>query len=300
MVFSLVFLKLHSYSGCDDAPKKNKTDDTKVSDKKSLATKSEESPAGYDLSEPRKIDLVKALDEISGIAYYPKDSSVFAISDDAGSLYKISLNRNNKTIYWRFDKTHDFEDIVLHDSIFYVLISNGNIEKLKFNKDSLSRTLINFPNTGNKINEFESLYFDNRYGKLVLLCKNCEEDIEAKKQTVSAFGFNKDSMTWLPDLFKVAVKPLMEKLNLDKLHLKPSAAAVNPITNDLFILTSENKLLVVMDRNGLFKNVYQLDPALFNQPGGLAFTPSGDMLISNEASENGSANILIYKYQKEE
>ena len=33
---------------------------------------------------------------------------------------------------WKFDKTHDFEDVLLHDSSFYVLESNGNIQTLHF------------------------------------------------------------------------------------------------------------------------------------------------------------------------
>ncbi len=285
LIFSLVFLKFHSYSGCEDAPKKNDHPSTKS-----------ESPPGYDLSKPRKINLVKELDEISGIAYYPKDTSIFAIVDEDGLLYKIYLNRKNKVMYWRFDKKHDFEDLVLHDSTFYILISNGDIEKLKYNKDSLSRVLTNFPQADKKVNEFESLYYDDHYGKLVMMCKDCEED---KKKAVSSYGINTDSLTYTSGLFKINVDSIIQKLNIDKLHLKPSAAAINPVTNDLYILASVNRLLVVMDSTGVLKDVYELDPSLFKQPEGMAFTPSGDMLISNEAGESGAANILIYKYQKD-
>src|SRR5689334_3345599 len=97
LVVLLVLLKFHNYSGC--GPDK----------------KASESPKEYDLNNPVKITMPESLDEISGVSYYPKDSSVFAIVDEDGLLFKISLNGNNKIQQWRFDKKHDFEDVVMHD-----------------------------------------------------------------------------------------------------------------------------------------------------------------------------------------
>ena len=79
------------------------------------------------------------------------------------------------------------------------------------------------------------------------------------------------------------------------MKLKPSAIAINPVTNEFYILASVNKLLVVTDRQGKFKALYELDPAIYKQPEGIAFTPWGDMLISNESHETGLATILIIK-----
>ena len=281
LIFTVVLLKFHNYAGCDSPHKK-------------------ETPtiAGYDLSSPIQINLPKDLNEISGIVYYPKDTSVFAIVDEDGLFYKIFLNRNNKVNVWRFDKKHDFEDVVLHDSIFYILESNGNIDKVKFYKDSISLTQSKFPDADKKANEFETLYYDDQYKKLIMMCKNCEQDKEDKKEVTSC-GISTDSLTYSPDLFKIKVQPIADRLGIEKLHLKPSAAAFNPVTNDLYILASVNKLLLILDKKGNFKEVYPLDSGLFKQPEGLAFTPSGDMLISNEAGKNGgTANILIYKYKK--
>src|ERR1044072_8689656 len=44
-------------------------------------------PDGYDLNNPLIIKLNSGLNEISGIAYYPKDTSVFAIIDEDGLLF---------------------------------------------------------------------------------------------------------------------------------------------------------------------------------------------------------------------
>ncbi|MEO7306455.1 MAG: SdiA-regulated domain-containing protein [Ferruginibacter sp.] len=264
-----------------------------------LACNSKQPPSGgnsrYDLLNPVVIKLPGELAEISGIVYYPKDTSVFAIEDEDGVFYKIYLNGNNQIKKWKFDKKHDYEDVVLHDSIFYVLISNGDIESLHFNGDSIVSNTFFFPDASKKTNEFESLYFDDSLRQLILLCKDCEDD---NKKTVSAWGFSIDSQLYTPSVLTVDVQPLAEKLGELKMKLKPSATAINPVTNELYILSSISHLLVVTDRNGKFKEVFKLDPAIYKQAEGIAFTATGDMIISNESHETGVANILIIKNKK--
>jgi uncharacterized protein YjiK len=273
----LLVFAIYSFSGCSTSHKKDFT-----------------SPAPYDLNHPEIITLPAGVDEISGMAYYPKDTCVFAIIDEDGLFFKIYLKSPPLIKSWRFDKKHDFEDVVLHDSTFYVLISNGDIETLKFEGDSISRNKSQFENADKKSNEFESLYYDENYKQLVMVCKNCEDD---KKKAVSAWGYMPDSQKYTPVLFTIDVKPIDKKFGEEKIHLKPSATAVDPMTNELYILASVNKLLLITDRNGNIKQIYQLDPVLFNQPEGIAFTPKGDLLISNEKGEKSNATILIFKYK---
>ena len=275
LVVLLVFLKFHTLTGCGP-------------DKTASA-----SPPGYDLNNPVKIKLPAGLDEISGISYYAKDSSVFAEVDEDGILFKIYMDGSGKIKEWRYDKKHDFEDIVMHDSTFYVLISNGDIETLKFEGDSIIKAKSQFPDASKKTNEFETMYYDPSLG-LVMLCKNCEDD---KKKLVTAFACKPDSSIYNV-AYQIDVKPIAEKSKEDKFHFKPSAAAINPLTNELYILASVNKLLVVADRNGKVKDVYPLDPVTFNQPEGITFTPWGDLLISNEKGETDDATLLIFKPAK--
>jgi hypothetical protein len=177
-----------------------------------------------------------------------------------------------------------------------VLISNGDIEALKFGEgDTIHTNKFYFPKASKQSNEFESLYYDDSLKQLVLVCKNCEGD--AKKR-VSAMGYDIATGAFIPLVYEIDVQPIAEKLGVNKFKFRPSAAAINPVTNELYILASLNHLIVVTDRQGKFKSLYQLDPALYNQPEGLAFTPSGDMIICNEANEIGLADILIIKNKK--
>jgi len=248
----------------------------------------------YDFANPKIINLPQVLDEISGISYYPKDTSVFAIIDEDGILYKIALNDPSTVKEWRFDKQRDFEDLVYRDSTFYVLVSNGDIDKLTFVNDKIEIEKIEFPNASKKVNEFESLYFAPDSGKIVLLCKQCEED---KKTILTSFYFN-DSSKGFENYATIETEPIFQKMGSKKEKIKPSAAAVHPITKDLYVLCSVNNMLFIQNEQGKLKEIIKLNPKIYKQPEGMAFTPEGDLIISNEVYLEGYATLLLLKNKK--
>lgn len=252
------------------------------------------SPQGYDLNHPYKIKLAPELNEISGIFFYPKDTSVFAISDASGFLYKIFPGKNGLMQKWKFGRNHDFEDLQFHNGIFYILSSTGDITSIKFiNADSLQTDEYKFP-LGKA--EFETLYFDTTINKLVLVCKECKED---KKKEVSTISFDINSGSYSAGPYKIDAGKIARVLQNEKIKFKPSAAAFNPLTGDLYILSSVNKSIVIADRNGNVIDAYKLNPALYKQPEGIAFMPNGDLLISNESANAGPALIFIIKLKNE-
>jgi len=258
------------------------------------ATKEENynSPEGYDLESPIVVKLPLELDEISGVVFYQKDTSVLAINDEFGMLYKIFLNRPKQIYKWKFSEGADFEDLVLLDSIFYVLKSTGDILTFRFEGDSINLLERKFPGTGN---EFEILYFDPRFNKLMLICKDCEYD---KKKSLSTYAYDPWTFEFTDDTFKVDVTRIATMAGEEKMKFKPSAASIHPVTGDLYIISSVNKLLVRADRKGNAIEVFKIDAGLFKQPEGLTFTPRGTMIISNESADIGVANLLIFPYKQ--
>jgi uncharacterized protein YjiK len=250
------------------------------------------SPTQFDLNHPYKITLPEELKEISGMEYYAKDTSVFAIVDDDGWLYKLFLKKNNSTRRWKFGKNKDYEDLQRVDSTFYVLSSSGDITGIRFDPagDSVYTEKFKFPGEGS--NEFESMYYDRKNGCLNLLCKDCESD---KKATVSTWRFDLTTAVYSPTTLLLDVAPIAKALGVDKLRFKPSATAIHPRTGELYIISSVNKALVIADTTGKVKEVYPLDPSLYKQPEGIAFTPAGDLLISNEVNLGEYATLLIFK-----
>lgn len=252
-------------------------------------------PAEYNLNEPEISKLSDRLNEISGLVYYPKDSSIFAVVDEAGVLYK--LFRNGKKIdmhHWKFSKSGDYEDIVLQDSVFYVIKSKGDIVAFGFQSpDSITATEYNIPLTGK--NEFEIAYYDDSLQRVVLICKDCESD---DKTRVSSWTFDPATKAFAPGTFTIDPSQVLNAQKVEEKRFKPSAAAIHPKTGELYIISSINKVLVIADRTGKAKRIYALDPKLYKQPEGITFTPAGDMFISNEAGEEGLPNLLYYKYKK--
>jgi uncharacterized protein YjiK len=256
------------------------------------STSSFPSPPGYDFGTPVVIHLRSELDEISGLSYYPKDTSIFAINDETGLLYKIYVRNKIEIERWKFDEGGDFEDLSLVDSTFYILKSNGNLTYFKvLSKDSVIADKAKFPD--DEKNEFEILYHDEEAAKLVLICKDCKGD---NNKTVTAWSFDPSQNEFSKQpYFELDAEEITKKLNSDKNKFKPSAAAIHPISKELYIISSVNKALVIADRKGKIKSVIPLDPKIFKQPEGLTFTPGGDLIVSNESAEIGAANILIYK-----
>ena len=268
------------FTGCDLFGKKDRFPDSEL----------------YDFSKPFVIKLPEALDEISGIAYYPKDTSVFAIVDEDGMLFKIPIMNPGDVKQWRFDKSRDYEDLVLVDSTFYVLVSNGDIETIHFKGDSIYTEKSKFPGRSKKENEFESLYYNRDSNKLVIVCKSCEED---SKKTFSSYSFSfRDSVRSYSPYLVFDALPISQKLGLDKIHVKASAVAINPVSEDLYVLSSVNHFIAILSKKGAFKQLYKLDPGIYKQPEGIAFTPQGDMIISNEYAETGFAELLVLKNKK--
>lgn len=249
----------------------------------------------YDLENGLIVKLDDALAEISGIAFYPKDTSVFAISDEKGSLYKIHLTTQIPVIEkWKFSSKRDYEDLVLLDSTFYVLESNGNIHQINFTgeKDSLITKEYLYPGAKD---EFESLYYDSTQRKLMLICKECKSD---KKGFVS-------SWSWDPSNGKYQLSTLIiqthEMKNVEEKNkrYKASAATLNPLTGELWLVSSINKMILISDKEGHIINQLPLNTDKIPQPEGITFTPWGDLILSSEAGDQyGVGSLYIFKKQK--
>ena len=252
-----------------------------------------ESPDGYDFSSPWILKLPIELDEISGIAYYPKDTSVFAINDEFGYLYKIHLMGNREIRKWKFSNAGDYEELALIDTIFYAMQSNGNIEVFTFGENgTVLKFDAYFPAKGN---EFEILYYDSATHILSMVCKDCDSD---KKKSLTKYHFDPVSKTFLDSTSSIDVKKIAIMMGEKGLKFKPSGAAIHPITKELYIISAVNDMLVITDGQGEPRISYRIDEKLFKQPEGLTFTPEGDLLISNESADKGVANILLFKYLK--
>lgn len=262
-----------------------------------------DSPPGYNLNVPKKYIMGDALHEISGIAILKgKGDSLYAIEDEEGKLFFFHPG-DSRADFVKFGKKGDYEDVaILGNKEFVVLRSDGSlfvfpIGMLKNMVRDSVREYENILPAG----EYEGLYGDDG-GRLIALCKNCKADDQ--RDEVSGYVLkdmnNKLAVT---EHFKVDVSTV--KLdsggkrrggkNNGKFH--PSCIARHPLTREWYIISSVNKVLLVLDEQMKVKGVYPLDPGLFKQPEGLAFDAKGNMYISNEGGQ-GNANVLLFSYRQ--
>lgn len=248
---------------------------------------------GYDIKKPFVYKLPQSLNEISGIVFYPKDTSLFAINDEEGYLYKIFLRTPLQIERWRFANGADYEDIALVDSTFYVLRSKGKLDKFKFMEgDSVLTTTYDIP--ASKKKELESMYYDSTRKRLIMICKECKGDANDQ---VTTWEFDPSTDNF-ESSFTISTKKMLELLNdKNEKEFKPSAAAIHPITGELYMIASVNRALAILDNKSYeMKAVYHISARTFKQPEGMTFTPHGDLIITNEAAESGTAQILFFKY----
>jgi hypothetical protein len=251
------------------------------------------SPAGYDLNNPEKILLSEKMDEISGIRYDSANKQFIALNDEEGKLYKIDMNGRVVGKAFKFAKKGDFEELDFDGTFWYAVKSNGEIHRIG-NAFTDSPKVKVFPFTEPGV-EFETICFDPSKRNLFILTKTPKSLQEGK---IAAFIL--DTVTgkfsfapeYAPDsaaLTQIAGNP--------KLFCKPTSAAFHPISGDLYIISVNDRILLIMN-NGTVKHCFKLNKKTFRQPEGICFAPNGDMMISNEAGD-GKANILVFRREQE-
>ena len=253
------------------------------------------SPAGYNLNEPEKFTINDQLREISGIAFLEgNENTAIAIEDEKGKLYSFAVG-SSQIHAAKFGKKGDYEDVsIWKDTTVAVLKSNGAI--ILFAANTIQKDTIDGVQEFNNIlpeGEYEGLSTDGE--KLVVLCKSCPSD-KGKKE-VSVYLLEKSNNNLLvTNQFKIDITPTnATESSKEKFH--PSCIAKNPIRKEWYIISSVNKLLLIVDANWKVKDYFLLDPALFKQPEGITFNNKGDLYITNEGGD-GKATILLYKLQK--
>ena len=229
----------------------------KQQEKKQIA-----SPPGYDLSIPEKRILDEDLDEVSGILYIAADSTIVTLNDEEGKFYRLNLQGKLIGKPFKFAKKSDFEDLTTDGLYWYAV---------------------------------KAMFFDVARQKLVLLSKT---PLTLKDGRLPAFTLDTSSGTFNHDPYYSPDTITIAKLyGKKKWGCKPTAAAVHPITGETYILSSNERMLMIM-KDGVLNAVYPLDKSMFRQPEGITFMPNGNLIISNEA-QGSTANILIFAYQQQ-
>ncbi|MGA1841335.1 MAG: SdiA-regulated domain-containing protein [bacterium] len=263
--------------------------------------------------------MPRCLDEISGLSYLERNKLV-CIQDEKGTIYIFDLEKGKITKKLKFGEEKDYEDVEVVNKNTFILQSNGNILKLK-NLDSNIPKIKKYNTLLSGRNDAEGLAFDKDSNVLLIACKDSpylkkkrNDDLTGKK-AVYSFDLQTKKISrepaWIIDIDDLmdigrrysSKRSLIGNFNLfnprkSDINFRPSGIAIHPKTNDIYIISSADRMLIVMDRKGKIITAKKLNKKIFKQPEGICFSPEGDLFISNE--RNGSkANILMFSYKKQ-
>jgi hypothetical protein len=313
MIVLCAFLVIMNHSACDPSQKpqqaENKTQDQKPNQPENETTDQnsimmnrglkQEKPVGYDFSKPIVFKMPQMLDEISGIAFFNgKKDTVYAVQDEEGLLFSFPLGQD-KNHSKKFAKKGDYEDLAILHNYFVILKSEGGLTTFPrpHFKDEKVNNVLEI-NTLLPQGEYEGLYADAETSNLYALCKECLEAKTSKKALGYILKMATNGKINANGQFSIDVKDIESKVGDKKIKFKPSALAKNKKTNEWYVLSSTNHLLVVTDLTWAVKEVYKLDPSVFQQPEGMAFDSENNLYISNERGDALEGNILKFIYQK--
>ncbi len=268
----------------------------------------------YNLNMPDdSFELAVELDEISGLAYDNANDRLIAVQDELGFLFFINPDSGSVIKKVKFGKPGDYEGMAWVNDTVFVVRSDGRIYSVaNYDKASPSITSYNTPLSAK--NDVEGLAYDAAKRKLLLLNKR-DPSLKNKnqfkgKRAVYEFDLGSKTLADEPSLLIdiEALNSNIEKDYFTKIAVRfgrflglydessdfmPSAIAIHPVTKDHYILAHIGKLLVIYDSCFQLKYIKKLDPTLFSQPEGIAFSKNADLFIANEA-RGGKAKLLRF------
>lgn len=257
-------------------------------------------PPGYDLSKPQKYPVPDILDEISGISFHNGNAdTIYAEQDEEGRVYWLHLGDKNLN-HVKFSKKGDFEDITIINERVIMLRSDGILFSFPFG--DIHQPEITSTKEWDDLlpkGEFEGLWGDPKTNRLYVLCKHCSDDETTKAISAYILQIQGDGSIQKSGSASISVKAIEKLMGESKFKFHPSALAQNPQTQEWYIVSSVNKMLVVADGNWTVKDVYPLDPKIFRQPEGIAFDNENNLYISNEGDNISKGNVLKFKYKKQ-
>ena len=259
------------------------------------------SPSDYEVYQ-----MPKELNEISGITFI-NDSLVASIEDENGIIYFYDLIKKKIIREIEFAKPDDYEDLVLVGNDIYVVAANGTIFKIE-NYKADKPVVSKFKTQLNEENNIESLAYDANNQTLLLIVKDKNLIKDKAQKDIYSFSLATKKLNEIP-AYSIKLEDIESQFKGDKLEetskkflkvmgnknlneiIKPSAMTFHPQTNDLYILSAINQIIIVLTKDNILKKVIPFKGKDFIQPEGIAFNSKGVLFISNEG-KNKQGNII--------
>ena len=247
----------------------------------------------YDLKKPRKTyKLPKKYREISGICPLPGIHALAFVQDEAVRVYLFNLISQKITKYTKHTMG-DAEDIVIIGNTAYILTA-GKRPAVYRVVDFMggSQQYDRYDLKLNKKYDPEGLCHDPVGNRLLIACKGSPTKGDTQRKI---FSFETQSgRRGTAPILTINYRDFVDK---GEGSFNPSGIAIHPITNDVYMIgTKGAAMLVCCGWDGSIKGVARLDKDRFEQPEGIAFTASGELIICSEGAQGKKARILLFTF----
>ncbi|MFK7922987.1 MAG: SdiA-regulated domain-containing protein [Bacteroidia bacterium] len=274
-------------------------------------TANPENPFPYAILAPdARFDLPEALTEVSSVSVI-NETELAMVQDERGRIYVFDQVKKEVTHFCDFRPSGDFEGIAIKGDTAYTLRSDGRIYlipdfRLENVEEQPLRTFLT------EEDDAEGFAYDSETNSLLIACKEPPVlGVKRQKNQRAIYRYDLDLQSLqqtpflLVDMHQVlknlqsqaqtqGAKELAAEFDPQKKgSLKPSGIAVHPKDGTIYMIASNGKLLVVVDRKGQVLFTRHLPRDIFSQPEGIDFAPDGTLYISNEGRD-GRGSLLRF------
>ena len=255
-----------------------------------------------------RFDLPGRLDEISGLTALD-ETRLGAVQDEDGTLFVLDAASGEVTRTHDFGGGGDYEGVERVGEWVVALRSDGWLFVIEdWQMGAAEARSVDAGLHGSC--DAEGLAYDAAGARLLIACKEAPGRGLRGSRAVYAFNLAANALDATPayvihadsvarrdgehaidEAVRAFVRPLAD-INT----FKPSALAVHPLTEEVYVLSSVRKLLLVLGHSGEVAAAWPLSGDLLPQPEGLAFLPDGTLFIASEAS-GGTARLFRFDYQ---
>jgi len=254
----------------------------------------------YDLNKPMSNFSLPAeeLRELSGLSPTDSNGILLGIADERGEIYFIDASKGGAvTRRILFRDKGDFEGVELVGQTIWALKSSGDLFAIT-DWNNIPPTVEQYKTFLKKSDDLEGLAYDPRRNALLLACK--DDPNSSVDRRIYAFNLETRVLEENPvyQISPVSVNQYVPYTDNEKRdYFSPSGVAIHPITNDVYVISTSLKRIVVLDYGtGRIKSVERLNKKMMPQPEGISFDKDGSLYIGSEGKE-GLGRLLKFEFK---
>jgi uncharacterized protein YjiK len=250
--------------------------------------------ARYDLEAPPgdRWELPRKLDEISGLAVDPR-GRVFAHEDERAIIFELEPSTHSIVRRFAFGSPAipgDFEAIALVGDSVVLVTSNGVLYAGAQGRDGESVRYVRLDTGVGRSCEVEGLAYEPDDRSLLIACKVPRDAFTRGHVTVFRWSLDRRGIV-PPATLHVPLARLTRAAGLSDFH--PSDITRDPVTGHYLLVAAREHAIAELTPAGDVEQVVRLQRKRHPQAEGIAVTPDGALLVTDEAGR-GRATLSVY------